>query len=123
MTLSIIENLPYDQYIKTICGHHISLDQLYSYSPATNALLAMAYGLNAVSGAEPEFYDFIGEPACDPVINAPVDYDRLVETLDALVSDPQAIAPRGRRSRQFVERHYDCRLVAQRFLDFWTSKL
>ena len=42
---------------------------------------------------------------------------------DKLVSDPQAIAPRGRRSRQFVERHYDCRLVAQRFLDFWTSKL
>lgn len=123
VTLSIIENLPYDRYIKTICGHHISLDQLYSYSPATNALLAMAYGLNAVSGAEPEFYNFIGEPAGDPVINAPVDYDRLVETLDAVVSDPQAIAPRGRRSRQFVERHHDCRHVAQRFLDFWTSKL
>ena len=64
-----------------------------------------------------------GEPAGDPVINAPVDYDRLVETLDAIVSDPRAIAPRGRRSRQFVERHHDCRHVAQRFLDFWTSKL
>lgn len=123
VSLSIIENLPYDQYIKTICGHHISLDQLYSYSPATNALLAMAYGLNAVSGAEPEFYRFLGEGESGPVVNAPVDYDRLVETLDNLVTNPRDIAPRGRESRRFVERHYDCRYVAQRFVDFWTSKL
>ena len=45
---------------------HLLLDQLYSYSPATNALQAMAMGVVAASGAQPEYYEYIGNPAERP---------------------------------------------------------
>lgn len=122
-SLQIVENVPYRVYVNTMTKSHILLDQVYSYSPATNAMIAMSRGLNVVSGGEPEFYDFIGERDNRPVINAQPDVDALTETLDAAVRDAGAIAERGRRSREFVMAHNDAKVVAQRYLDFWNSKL
>ena len=122
-SLDVVENLPYDQYVQRQTSAHVVLDQIYSYSPATNAMIAMARGLNVVSGGEPEFYDFIGERDNRPIINAPTDLDALIETLDAVVSDPDAIAGRGRRSHEFVVKHNDSEVVARRFIDLWTKKL
>ena len=48
--LIIVENRPYEEYLGLMRSAHVVLDQLYSYTPATNALQAMAYGLNTVSG-------------------------------------------------------------------------
>ncbi len=120
--LVIVENRPYAEFVELLKGAHVVLDQIYSYTPATTALMAMAYGLNAVSGAEPEFYDFIGEHDNRPVINAPIELDELTETLRRVVLDPESIAERGRRSREFVMKHNDVDVVARRFLDFWLSK-
>lgn len=121
--LVIVENRPYAEFVELLKGAHVVLDQIYSYTPATTALMAMAYGLNAVSGAEPEFYDFIGEHDNRPVINAPIELDELTETLRRVVLDPASIAERGRRSREFVMKHNDVDVVARRFLDFWLSKI
>lgn len=121
--LRIVENLPYDEYVKVFCSSHVVLDQVYSYTPATNALIAMARGLNVVSGGEPEFYDFIGEKANRPIINAPTDLDELTEALADVVGHPELIAERGRRSREFVVKHNAAEVVAQRYLNFWASKL
>lgn len=121
--LAIIENLPYKEYIQALCSSHVVLDQVYSYTPATNALISMARGLNVVSGGESEFYDFIGETDNRPIINAPTELDALTETLAEVVAHPELIAERGRRSREFVIKHNAAEVVAQRYLDFWTSKL
>ncbi|MCX4330954.1 MAG: hypothetical protein OSJ24_02015 [Muribaculaceae bacterium] len=121
--LRIVENLPFAEFIGHLRNAHVVLDQIYSYTPATTALMAMAYGLNTVSGAEPEFYDFIGEHDNRPVINAPIELDELTETLRRVVLDPESIAERGRRSREFVMKHNDVDVVARRFLDFWLSKI
>ena len=121
--LTIVENRPFDEFIRLLCNSHVVLDQIYSYTPATTALMAMAYGLNTVSGGESDFYDYIGEHTLRPVINAPVELDELTETLDKTVSAPERIAQRGRESRLFVEKHNDCEIVAARFLDFWTKRL
>ena len=43
--LVIVENRPYDEYLGLLRSAHVVLDQLYSYTPATNALQAMAYGV------------------------------------------------------------------------------
>ena len=118
--LEVVENLPYDEYTRRMRDSHVILDQLYSYTPATNALIAMAQGLVAVSGAEPEYYDFIGETVNKPIVNvSPLiegDIDRklswLVEHRDEL-----------RASRAFVEKHNAAPVVAQRYLDFWKSLL
>ena len=121
--LTIVENRPYSEYLKLLKSSHLVLDQIYSYTPATNALLAMAYGLNAMSGAEPEFYDFIGEHENRPIINAVPDIDAITAAIEDYVVHPGLIAERGRRSREFVVRHNDCEIVARRFLDFWIKRL
>lgn len=120
--LDIVENVPYDEFRQRLRSAHVVLDQIYSYTPATTALMAMAYGLNVVSGGEPEYYDFIGETDNRPVINAPIELDALTDCLEQTVLHPGLIAERGRRSREFVLKHNDCTVVARRFLDFWTQK-
>lgn len=121
--LVIVENKPYAEYLELLKSAHVVLDQIYSYTPATNALLAMAYGLNAVSGGEPEFYDFIGETDNRPVINAPTDYESLVDTLLDVVTHRNDIARRGRASREFVVKHNATEKVAARAIDFWNSRI
>lgn len=121
--LEIVENIPFAEFTQRLKNSHVVLDQIYSYTPATTALMAMAYGLNTVSGAEPEYYDFIGEHDNRPIINAPIELDALTETLRQVVLRPEEIVERGRKSREFAVKHNDTEVVARRFLDFWTSKL
>lgn len=122
--LSIVENLPYTEYLKVLRSAHITLDQLYSYTPSTNALLSMAMGIPVVSGAEPEFYQFIGEEHLRPVINAdPLDYEATIREISRLASNSEELPRIGHESRIFVEKHNSCKVVAQRFVDFWESRL
>ncbi|MDE6439150.1 MAG: glycosyltransferase [Muribaculaceae bacterium] len=121
--LVIVENRPYAEYLELLKSAHVAVDQAYSYTPATNALLPMAYGIPAVSGAEPEFYDFIGEKDNRPIYNSPVDVDGMTAMFEHILTHPDGIRERGRRSREFVVKHNDCTVVARRFLDFWQSIL
>lgn len=121
--LVIVENRPFDEFVSLLKSAHVVLDQIYSYTPATTALMAMAYGLNVVSGAESDYYDFIGEHDNRPIINAPTSLKELTDVIERIVINPHEIAGRGRRSRQFVEKHNDCVTVARRYLDFWDSRL
>lgn len=121
--LVIVENRPYDEYLGLLKSAHVVLDQLYSYTPATNALQAMAYGLNTVSGGAPEFYDFIGERELHPIIHVEPDYESVVRQLESVVLHPETIRPRGLQGREFVVKHNDYRVVARRAADFWTRRL
>lgn len=121
--LIIVENRPFDEFVSLLRSAHIVLDQIYSYTPATTALMAMAYGLCVISGGEEAYYDFIGEHENRPVINAPLTVPELVRTIENLVLHPEDLAERGRQSRLFVEKHNDCVTVARRYLDFWTKRL
>lgn len=123
VSLQIVENVPYRRYVDTMTESHIMLDQVYSYSPATNALIGMSRGLCAVTGGEDDYYRFIGEHQNRPILNALPDVDALTQLLEDAVSDTHALAERGRRSRELVVRHNDTRVVTRRYLDFWASKL
>lgn len=120
--LTIVENKPFNEFVELMKDSHVVLDQIYSYTPATTALMAMAYGLNVVSGGEPEYYDFIGEKENRPIINAPVSQEDLACTLEQIVLHPEEIAPRGQKCREFVIKHNSCETVAKRYLDFWFRK-
>lgn len=122
-TLQIIENVPYKEYIKLMCDSHVIIDQLYSYTPATNALLGMAYGLTAVTGAEPEFYDFIEEYDNHPIINAIPDDTSLFNIFEEIALHPELIPQRATQNRDFVLKHNDAKVVANRFLEFWNKQL
>ncbi len=118
--LEVVENVPYEQYVALQSQSHVLLDQLYSYTPATNALLAMARGLVAVSGAEPEYYDLIGEHHNQPIINVSPLIEGDIDTkLEWLVQNKHLLPNLSRRSREFVEKHNDAHVVAKRHLIFY----
>lgn len=121
--LVIVENRPYREYLEILRSAHVVLDQLYSYTPATNALLAMAMGLNTVSGGDERYYRFIGEESMRPVIHVEPDYESVFGQLEKTVLDPASIRPRGLEGREFVVKHNDCVTVARRFLSFWQRRL
>ncbi|MDE6152983.1 MAG: glycosyltransferase family 1 protein, partial [Muribaculaceae bacterium] len=116
-------NKTFDEFTELMKNSHVVLDQIYSYTPATTALMAMSYGLNVVTGGEPDYYDFIGEHDNRPIINAPLQVEALTDVIERIVLNPDQIRQRGHRSRQFVVKHNDSRVVARRFLEFWTKKL
>lgn len=120
-TLQIVQNVTFDRFTGLLRDAHVVLDQIYSYTPATTALMAMACGQNTVSGGEADFYDFIGEHDNRPVINAPIDAGALTDVIADVIAHPADIKTRGQQSRQFAVRHNDAVTVAKRFLDFWTK--
>lgn len=118
-SLEIVENIPYKEYVKRLRQADLVLDQLYSYTPATNALLAMAMGQAVVSGGEEDYYRFIGEDSLRPVINVVPDEQQIHKALTAAVKDIDNLRLRGEQGRRFVERHNSADVVAHRCLNFW----
>ena len=122
--LDVVENLPYNEYIERMLGCHVILDQLYSYTPATNALIAMAQGMVAVSGGEEEFYRFIGEDRCRPIVNvSPLIEGDIEQKLRWIVNNKAQLPTLSRMSREFVMKHNDSHVVARRHIDFWNEIL
>lgn len=122
--LDVVENLPYRDYLARLRSADIVFDQLYSYTPATNALLPMAVGQAAVSGGEEEFYKFIGEDKLRPIINCvPGEESALVERLLSFATRRDGLNALGDEGRRFVVKHHDAVVVAKRFVDFWERRL
>lgn len=121
--LIIVEDLPYDEYLERLRCSHVVLDQIYSYTPATTALLAMAMGLNTVSGGDERFYKFIGEDRLRPVIHVEPSYESVYRAIEQTVLHPEKIRPRGLEGREFVVKHNDAPTVAARNLSFWTRNI
>lgn len=117
----VARDLPYNEYIQTLNDAHIVLDQLYSYSPATNALETMAMGKVAVSGGEQEYYDFIGETESCPIVNVVPDDEKIVNTLETLILDTDSLCKRATTGRSFVQKHNAVNIVADRFLKKWET--
>lgn len=118
--IKIASDLPLNEYMKLMADSDVVLDQLYSYTPATNALQAMALGKIVVSGAEDEFYEFIGEKNLRPIFNVPPNDQRIYDTLEKIIFLPtEAIRRLSYAGREFVEKHNASDIVAKRFLEAW----
>lgn len=115
------ESVPYDEYQHMMNSSDVILDQLYSYTPAMNALLAMGKGLILVGGGEPENYDIIHETELRPIINVLPNEEDVYRQLEQLVLHPERINQLSEESRLYVERHHDHVKVAQQYVDFWTQ--
>lgn len=116
-----VENLPFAQYKAAMLESHVLFDQIYSYTPAMNALQAMAQGLVVVSGGENENYEILACQDLHPIVNVlPTEkdiYDKVQWLLDHKACIPQL----SRDSRTYVERYHDMAKIAQQYLDFWQS--
>ena len=117
-----VESVPYSEYLNTMRNSDVLLDQLYSYTPAMNAFIAMAQGLVIVGGGEPEAYDILTEYENRPIINVIPDEQDIFNKLENLVLNRNEIPALSQKSRQFVEKHHDYMKIAQQYIDFWSSK-
>lgn len=114
------ENVAYAQFTGLLDRADIVVDQLYSYTPATTALLAMARGAVIVSGGEEDYYDFIGEPSLRPILNPdPRDIDATYNNIYRALTDAEALARMSAEGPEFVRRHNSPVTVARRFEQFW----
>ncbi|MBQ7421145.1 MAG: glycosyltransferase [Prevotella sp.] len=114
-----VESVPFEEYKRLLDGSDVLLDQLYSYTPAMNALEAMAHGIVVVSGGEPENYEILGETQLRPIVNVLPDEEDVYQKLRALADHPQDVARRKQESLEYIRRHHDHLKVAGEYLAFW----
>ena len=115
------ESVPYPLYCTMMDSSNVLLDQLYSYTPAMNGLLAMAKGLVLVGGGEEENYDILGEKEMRPIVNVLPDEGDVYHKLEQLVLHPEMIVKMSRDSRSYIEKYHDYRKVAERYVEFWNE--
>lgn len=117
--LQIAESVPFAEYQQMMDRSDAILDQLYSYTPSMNALLAMSKGIVCIGGGEPENYDIIGERELRPIINVEPTYESVVSALESLVLNPEQLPTLQQESRTYIHRHHNHLEVARRYLDAW----
>ena len=121
MELRIAQGVPFDEYRQMMNGSDVILDQLYSYTPSMNALLAMSKGIIVVGGGEPENYEILGEKELRPIINVQPDEQDVYNQLEQLILNPDRIADLKRQSVEYVRRHHDYIKVAAQYIDFYSK--
>lgn len=122
--LEVVENVPFAHYCQMLRETDVLVDQLYSYTPAMNALEAMKSGTVVISGGEEAFYDFIGERELRPIINLrPEHPEENMQTLRSALLSPIRMQKMSAESTAFVARHHDAGLIASRYVSIWSECL
>ncbi len=113
------EGVPFAEYQHMMDHSDVLLDQLYAYTPAMNALLAMSKGIIVVGGGEPENYEILGETELRPIVNVLPNYESVYHELEQLILHPERIPVLKRQSIEYIKKHHDFVKVAMQYLDFW----
>lgn len=119
--LLVAEKLALDDYLRIADSCHVVADQIYSYTPATNALQSMALGKVVISGGEEDYYKFIGEDRLRPIINLDPRNENFAEVLEPILLDRKDLQRRSIEGRQLVEKHNDVKVVVDRLLAAWAE--
>ncbi len=116
-----VENVPFVQYQQFMNGSDLIIDQLYSYTPSMNPLLAMSKGIVCVGGGEPENYEIIDENELRPIINVLPTKESVYRELESVILNPEIIPYLKKQSVEYVQKHHDYIKVAKQYLDFYAS--
>lgn len=116
------ESVPFPVYKDMMNRSDVLLDQLYSYTPGMNGLLAMSKGLVLVGGGEEEHYDLLGEHELRPIVNVEPHLESVIDTIERrLLLRPEDVAELSRQSVEYVRRHHDHIAVARRYVELYES--
>lgn len=113
------ESVPFEEYVRLFNNSDILLDQLYSYTPAMNALEAMSHGMIVVGGAEPENYAILGDTDLKPIVNVQPNEDDVYDQLCLLMDRRDELLQLKADGREYIRRYHDHLKVARQYLDFW----
>ena len=122
--ITFVQNIPFSEYQKKLIESDIVADQIYSYTPAMNALEAMKNGTIAISGGEEDYYDFIGEKELRPIINLrPFNDEENYEKLKSTLLDLKKLNDMSSQAIEFVRKFHDADTIAQQYIDVYSSLL
>lgn len=121
MELVKVESVPFMVYQHLMDNCDAILDQLYSYTPSMNPLLAMSKGIICIGGGEQENYDIINEHSLHPIINVLPNRQNVCDALEWLVNNPDSIDTMKRQSIEYVKKHHDYIKVAKLYIDFYNE--
>lgn len=122
--VEMVKDLSLADYLEKLRQSHIVIDQLYSYSPATNALQTMAFGRITASGAQPEYYQYIGENEHPIFCLSPLEDDATIKLrLKNLILDKTMMQKMSEEGRKLVERHNDVRNIVPMFESHWQKNV
>lgn len=117
--VDVASGLSLEEYLKKLSGSHVVVDQLYSYSPATNALQTMALGRVSATGWQPECAAMLG---CTDAPVIPLQPgDDVKRVLENALLDVGGLRRMSKAGRELVERENDVRTVADKFLKHWSD--
>lgn len=121
VSITVTENVPYEEYINQYNRAHIVLDQLYGHDQGYNALEAMAKGKVVFTNASALFekYYRLTEKVA---VNAMPDVNYLVAELSQLIENPHMIDEIGKNARDFVVREHHYKMIAEKYISVWTKK-
>lgn len=111
--------VPFSEYQRIMEGSDLILDQLYSYTPSMNPLLAMSKGIVCVGGGEEENYEILHEQELRPIINVQPTEESVYEELERVVLHPECIPRLKRESIAYVRRHHDYLKVAREYEELY----
>ena len=115
------ESVPFHEYQKLMNDSHILLDQLYSYTPAMNALNAMARRIIVVGGGEEEQYKIIHENELRPIINVQPDMQDVISKLEGLILNPHILPRLADESLEYIRRHHDHIHIAKKYEELYKT--
>lgn len=121
MSLQVAENVPFAQYEQLVAESDILLDQLYSYTPAMNALLAMSKGVVVVGGGEEAQYDLMGESELRPIANVKPTQESVERVLTDIVNSPEKLLKMKFESIAYIKRHHEVQHVAAKYEQLYHS--
>lgn len=119
MSLQVASGVPFDTYQHMMDNADAILDQLYSYTPAMNSLLAMSKGIINIGGGEPENYEILGDDTLRPIINVEPTYESCYKEIENLVLNTQKIPLLKKQSVEYVKKHHDYIKVAKQYIDYY----
>lgn len=121
--LLVAEGVPFAQYQQMMDGSDLILDQLYSYTPAMNALLAMSKGIVCVGGGEPEHYTLLDEEELRPIVNVEPTEQSVYEQLEYVILHPECVPVMKQQSIDYVQKHHNVEKVAKEYEELYLSLL
>jgi len=116
-------SVPFAEYQCMMNNSDILLDQLYSYTPSMNALLAMSKGIICMGGGEPENYAILHEDTLRPIINVEPTYESVFTALEDLIRHAERIPRLKAESIAYAHKHHDFGKVALQYEKLYQSVL
>jgi len=119
----IVENLPHEEYVRTMSACDIYIDQVHSHGPGVGALENMAMGKIVLTGNSPDCQQWMPFSVQSPAIHAPDDPAQLALAAEDLLNRKGDYAALAEAGRSYVSRFHGHEVVARQFIKLWEGRL